>query len=67
MLTAERTWRPAWPCPVAQVLGPLRHGAGDPTFHRTADAALWRGIRTPDGPVTLRLESRSRDGAVHGT
>lgn len=59
----ERTWRPGWPCPVGQVLGPLRHGTGDPTFHRES-GTIWRGIRTPGGPATLRLESRPGDGVV---
>jgi len=61
--TAERTWWPGWPCPVAQVLGPLRHGAGDPTFQRE-QGITWRGLRTPEGPATLRLESRPGDGVV---
>jgi len=61
--TEERTWWPGWPCPVAQVLGPLRHGAGDPTFQRE-QGITWRGLRTPEGPATLRLESRPGDGVV---
>ena len=37
-------------------VGVLRRGAGDPTFRRTADGALWLGCRTPAGdPGTLRL------------
>ena len=59
----ERTWRPGWPCPVGQVLGSLRHGTGDPTFQRES-GTIWRGIRTPGGPATLRLESRPGDGVV---
>ena len=66
MLASERVWRSGWPCPVGQVLGPLRHGAGDPTFHREPDGTIWRGIRTPGGPATLRLETLPQDGAVHG-
>lgn len=64
-MAAERTWRPEWPCPVLQVLGPLRHGAGDPTFQREPDGAVWRGIRTPEGPATLLLATRATDGVVH--
>ena len=59
----ERTWRPGWPCPVGQVLGSLRHGTDDPTFQRES-GTIWRGIRTPGGPATLRLESRPGDGVV---
>ena len=59
MQPAERTWRPGWPCPAAQVLGPLRHGAGDPTFQRES-GTIWRAISTPGGPVTLRLEPAAR-------
>ena len=64
MQAAERTWRPAWPCPVDQVLSALRHGAGDPTYRRDPDGVVWRGVRTPEGTATLRLESRPRDGEV---
>ncbi|KAE8765534.1 DNA-3-methyladenine glycosylase family protein [Georgenia thermotolerans] len=65
MRAAERTWRPPWPCPLGQVIGVLRHGGGDPTFHRDDDGTLWRGLRTPAGTATLRLEPRPADGAVH--
>ena len=39
----ERTWRPSWPCPVSQVLGSLRRGAGDPTYLRDPDGTVWKG------------------------
>ena len=55
----ERTWRPGWPCPVRQVLGSLRRGPGDPTYVTDADGTLWKGWRTPEGPVTLSLRCRS--------
>lgn len=61
----ERLWRPAWPCPVRLVLAPGRRGAGDPTFRTDPDGTLWRGLRTPEGTVTLRLESRPAEGVVH--
>ncbi len=51
-----RVWRPDWPCPVGAVLAHHRRGAGDPTFRRTPDGATWRGIRTPEGPATLRIQ-----------
>ncbi len=62
----SRTWRPDWPCPVEATLAPLRRGRGDPTYRTTADGALWKGVRTPDGPATLRLTTRPVEGAVHG-
>jgi 3-methyladenine DNA glycosylase/8-oxoguanine DNA glycosylase len=39
---------------LALTLGPLRRGAGDPTF-RSAPGRAWRATRTPDGPATLAL------------
>ncbi len=57
-----RVWRPAWPCPVGQVLAPLRHGA-DPTMARDADGTWWRATRTPDGVGTLRVGVLS-DGEI---
>lgn len=63
--TAERLWRPAWPCPVEVVLRPGRRGAGDPTYRTDADGTIWRGLRTPEGVVTLCLRSRPYDAAVH--
>lgn len=63
--TAERLWRPSWPCPVDVVLRPGRRGAGDPTFRTDPDGTTWRGLRTPEGTVTLRIEPRPYDAAVH--
>ena len=65
--TRERVWRPAWPCPVGVILSPARRGPGDPTYRIDPDGAIWRGIRTPEGAVTLRLASRPYDGEVHAT
>lgn len=64
MAETERVWRPAWPCPVRAVLGQQRHGGGDPTYHLDGDV-VWRGIRTPAGPTTLRIEPRAQEGEVH--
>jgi 3-methyladenine DNA glycosylase/8-oxoguanine DNA glycosylase len=60
----ERVWRPAWPCAVAATLSILRRGSGDPTFRVDTDGTVWRGLRTPDGPATLRLRSRPALGEV---
>ncbi len=61
----QRVWRPDWPCGVLSVLRLHRRGGGDPTF-RTDDAGrIWRGIRTPEGPATLVLDSRPAHGEVH--
>jgi 3-methyladenine DNA glycosylase/8-oxoguanine DNA glycosylase len=43
----------------------LRKGNGDPTFRSDPDGTVWRGIGTPEGPATLRLESRAAAGEVH--
>lgn len=47
-----------------QVLAVLRRGAGDPTFRTDPDGTVWRGVRTPAGPATLRLR-QAYDGVVH--
>jgi len=59
----QRAWRPEWPLSVRGLLAPHRRGPGDPTF-RIDDDAVWRGIRTPVGPTTLRLRARPVDGEV---
>jgi 3-methyladenine DNA glycosylase/8-oxoguanine DNA glycosylase len=61
---AKRVWRPAWPCPVQGILGQQRHGGGDPTYRLDGDA-VWRGIRTPVGPATLRVRASAPDAEVH--
>jgi 3-methyladenine DNA glycosylase/8-oxoguanine DNA glycosylase len=61
-----RTWRPGRPCPVADLLGPLRRGAGDPTYHRDGAGDHWLGLRTPAGPATLLLRSSPGAGEVRG-
>lgn len=61
-----RTWLPGRPLDLHRTLAPLRRGAGDPAYLLDADNALWRAVRTPDGPGTLRLASRRGEGAVLG-
>jgi len=66
VLPAARRWRPGWPVPLRTVLGPLRHGSGDPTF-RVVDDAVWRALRTPDGAVTLHLRTDPASAEVVGS
>ena len=61
----RRVWHPAWPCPALGILDQQRHGGGDPTFRVHGDE-VWRGIRTPVGPATLRVALRRQEGAVVG-
>jgi len=53
-----RVVRTARPVPLGAVLGVFRRGASDPTSHRDA-RGWWFAWRTPEGPVTLRLEAAS--------
>ncbi|WP_367322673.1 DNA-3-methyladenine glycosylase [Streptomyces sp. HUAS ZL42] len=50
-----RTWVPDGPLDLGLVLGPLRRGAGDPTFRAMPDGSVWRASLTPAGPGTLRV------------
>lgn len=60
---ALRVWSPGWPVDLAATWGTLRRGADDPTW-RAADGVLWRGVRTPEGPATLRVTVRPAQGRV---
>jgi 3-methyladenine DNA glycosylase/8-oxoguanine DNA glycosylase len=64
-VTEERVWRPGWPCPVRTVLSVSRRGPADPTYRIDPDGTVWRGIRTPEGTTTLRVEARPQHGEVH--
>jgi 3-methyladenine DNA glycosylase/8-oxoguanine DNA glycosylase len=59
----RRVWRPDWPVSVLGTMGVLRRGPGDPTF-RIHAGEVWRGIRTPVGPVSLCLRARPREDDV---
>ncbi len=59
-----RVWRSARPVAVAAILGPLRHGGGDPTFLRGRGGSVVRGLRTPEGLATLELQTRPGDAEV---
>ena len=63
----ERVWRPSWPCATGTTLSILRRGRGDPTYRTDPDGTIWRGIRTPQGTATLRLQSYSWAGEVRAS
>jgi 3-methyladenine DNA glycosylase/8-oxoguanine DNA glycosylase len=52
------------PYDLAATLFPLRRGTGDPTM-RIEGREVWRAARTPDGPVTVRLDQGA--GTVSAT
>lgn len=54
------TWRPPHPVSPASVLWPVRRGSHDPTM-RFEPGGIWRTSLTPQGPVTLHLDTRTRD------
>jgi 3-methyladenine DNA glycosylase/8-oxoguanine DNA glycosylase len=58
---ATTTYAPGRPLGLRRTLAPLRRGTGDPTF-RVEGEAVWRTLRTPIGPATLRLAVKG--GAV---
>ncbi|MBA3363502.1 MAG: DNA-3-methyladenine glycosylase 2 family protein [Actinobacteria bacterium] len=58
----RRTIQVEEPYDLGATLFPLRRGTGDPTM-RIEGRSTWRSSRTPEGPVTLRLE-HSGDGVV---
>ncbi|MFJ4439907.1 DNA-3-methyladenine glycosylase family protein [Streptomyces sp. NPDC088923] len=60
----HREWTPEGPLHLAQVLGCLRRGPGDPAFRTDASGAIWRVSRTPEGPATLRVTALG--GTVRG-
>lgn len=59
----SRHWRPSWPCPVGQIWGQWRKGAGDPTY-RIHSGRHWRGIRTPLGPATVAVAPLDTSGLI---
>jgi len=52
------------PLDLGLTLGPLRHGAGDPTVARTPDGAWWRTTLLRSGPATQRLVATGERSAV---
>ena len=65
-LGAVREWKPGRPLDLHRTLAPLRRGAGDPAYHVDPDNGVWRAVRTPEGPATLRLTLRRGTGSVTG-
>jgi 3-methyladenine DNA glycosylase/8-oxoguanine DNA glycosylase len=61
---ASRLWNPGRPLDLARTLAPMRRGAGDPAYRVDADNAVWRVVRTPAGPGTLRLAAHRGVGVV---
>ncbi|MGI8949770.1 MAG: DNA-3-methyladenine glycosylase family protein [Ornithinimicrobium sp.] len=59
----RREWRPGRPVDVAATWGTLRRGAGDPAWHSDG-RAVWRGISTAQGPLTLRVAGQRGDARV---
>lgn len=47
-----------------RTVGVLRRGTGDPCYLTDTAGAIWRGVRTPDGPGTVRLSVRRDAGEV---
>jgi 3-methyladenine DNA glycosylase/8-oxoguanine DNA glycosylase len=56
----SRTFAVPFPLDLGLTLGPLRHGAGDPTI-RFAPDGVWRATRTPQGAATIRLALGHRE------
>lgn len=58
-----RSWRTGRPLNVLGTWSALRRGGGDPAWAVRGDV-LWRGMRTPDGPVTLAVMTQPSTGRV---
>ncbi|MEV1049315.1 DNA-3-methyladenine glycosylase 2 family protein [Streptomyces sp. NPDC049916] len=57
-----REWVAPSPYDLARTLRTLRRGQADPTFRRADDGSWWRTLRSPAGPATLRIHSRTENG-----
>lgn len=60
----RREWRPGWAIDARRTLSPLARGRFDPTYRLTPDGAVWRTMRTPDGPATQRIAVRTVERVV---
>lgn len=65
-LARERSRRLATDRPIdpALTLSSLQRGPADPTYRLGPDGAVWRGIRTPEGPATVRIAAEAGDGVI---
>lgn len=63
---AVGAYAPGRRIPLGAIIGPLRHGGGDPTWRRD-DTGIQLGLLTPHGPVGLHLRLRpgSQADEVH--
>ena len=61
-----RVWRPGRPVDVHATLGSVRRGSGDPTYRSGPDGAVWRAVRTPEGPGTVRVQARGDEVCFAG-
>ena len=61
---AATVYAPAVPVELLGTVAPLGRGRADPTFRLTPSGSVWRTIRTPEGPATLRL-AQAADGPIH--
>jgi len=59
---AARDWLAPFEIDLRLTLGVHRRGPGDPAYRVDASGAVWRTVLTPDGPGTLRVTSRRREG-----
>lgn len=57
-------WCPGRPTDLHRSLAVLRRGAGDPCYLTDDAGAIWRAVRTPEGPGTLRLAVSRGTGEV---
>lgn len=65
-MITERMWRPGYPVDARATLATHARGPGDPAYRVAADGAVWRAVRTPDGPGTLRVHADPRTGEITG-
>lgn len=62
-----RVWASPRPVDLGATLGRLRRGGGDPTWRTGPDGGIWRGVRTPQGPVSLHLQALAATGEVRAS
>lgn len=49
---------------MSTILSVLRRGPADPTYRTDPDGMIWRGLRTPEGTATLRIDPQPREATV---